>query len=404
MTKAIEEVLDADQQSAAYDKLGVSLRIVPQYPFGIMFPSLGMSYNTFLHEMGGLSKGRIHQGNLDKLRMSKQKELLENLRSSAVAEGLKKGYTEDEVHERLDSMPRCSNGEGADFAGMLHSLQSPERLLPLSIAVALTIDELLLTLRTSHKAGDLEAFKCAVLQFVRSEKWHELPEVCGDTFDGFVRKWSEIRNWEQAKHLADKFFMEVFASFHCALDVEWANQYFAGFCDRPVLPLIAPKPTAKALAGEKLKATDGLLYRPVRRLLEFSAAVIHRNYKKEWPASRPTVRQLAEWMNFDEDQVYNYIDGSSALTSEKFLEHWEQMCRWISGEQDERYLAHPSVMCVFSIGWQAAWIRRTKTKKVISFVFLDKDWDYHWAMYRARWAGQLQVAERTLEWPNWLVS
>ena len=404
MTKAIEEVLDVDQQSSAYDKLGAILRIAPQYPFGVMLPSLGMSYNTFLHEKGGLSKGRVHQGNLDKLRPSTQRKLLESLRSFVINEGLKKGYTEGEVHERLDSMPRCSNGDGADFAGMLHSLQRTERMLPLSISVALAIDELLLVLQKAHQAGDLEAFKCAVLEFVRSQKWHELPEVCGVTFDCFVNKWKETKSWEQGRPLADKFLMEVFASFHCALDVEWANHYFAGFCDRPVLPLIAPNPTPKALKGEKLKATDGLLHRPVRRLLEFSAAVIHRNYKKEWPASRPTVNQLAEWMNFDEDQVYNYIDGSSALTSEKFLEHWEQMCRWISGKDDDQCLAHPSVMCVFAIGWQAGWIKRTKTKKVISFVFLDKDWDYHWAMYRARWAGQLQVSERTLEWPDWLVS
>lgn len=404
MKMANGEALVADQLSGAYDELGAIFHKISLYPFGVMLSSLGMSHSTFLHEKGGLSKGRVHQGNLDKLRPNTQKKLVESLSSFAVDEGLKKGYTEDEVHERLESMPRCSNGDRADFAGMLHSLQSPERMLPLSIAVALAIDELFLVLQRAHQSGDLEAFKCAVLEFARSQKWHELPEVCGNTFDGFVRKWNEIKNWEQAKELADKFFMEVFASFHCALDVEWANQYFAGFCDRPVLPLIAPKPTPKALTGEKLKAKDGLLHRPVRRLLEFSAAVIYRNYKKEWPASRPTVKQLAEWMNFDEDQVCNYIDGSSALTSAKFLEHWEQMCRWISGEDDEQCLAHPSVMCVFALGWQAGWIKRTKTKKVISFVFLDKDWDYHWVMYRARWAGQLQVAERTLEWPDWLVS
>lgn len=404
MKMAKEEALVADQPPGAYDEIGVIFQKVSLYPLGTMLSCLGMSYNTFLHEKGGLSKGRVHQGNLGKLRPSTQKRLLESLRSSAVDEGLKKGYTEDEVHERLDSTPRCSNGEEAQFAGMLHSLQNPDRMLPLSIAVALAIDELLLVLKRAHQVDDLEAFKCEVLEFVRSQEWNELPEVCGNNFDCFVKKWKEAKSWEQARPLADKFLMEVFASFHCALDVEWANQYFVGFCDRPVLPLIAPKPTARVLTGEKLKATHALLHRPVRRLLEFSAAVIHRNYKKEWPASRPTVKQLAEWMNFDEDQVYNYIDGSSALTSEKFLEHWEQMCRWISGEDDQQCLAHPSVMCVFALGWQAGWIKRTKTKKVISFVFLDKDWEYHWAMYRARWAGQLQVAEITLEWPDWLVS
>ena len=404
MTNANEEALVADQSSAAYDELGSILQKVSLYPFGVMFSSLGMSSTTFLHEKGGLSKGRVHQGNFDNLRPSTQRKVLENFRSSAVDEGFKKGYTEDEVDERLDSMPRCSNGQGADFAGMLHCLQNAERLLPLSIAVALAIDELLLVLQRAHHLGDFEAFKCAVLEFVQSQKWHELPEVCGDTFDCFVSKWQETKSWEQVRPLADKFLVEVFASFHCALDVEWANQYFAGFCDRSVLPLIAPKPTPKVLSGEKLKATDGLLHRPVRRLLEFSAAVIHRNYKKEWPVSRPTVKQLAEWMNFDEDRVYNYIDGSSALTSAKFLEHWEQMCRWISGEDDEQCLANPSVMCVLAIGWQAGWIKRTKTKKVISFVFLDDDWTYHWAMYRARWSGQLKVAEKVLDWPDWLVN
>lgn len=404
MTKATDKDLNADQPSAAYEELGVILQTFPQYPFGVLLAAMGMSYNTFFHKVGGLSKGRVHQGNLDKLRPSTHKKLLESLLLFAVDEGIKKGYTEDAVRERADSMPHSRNGAAANFARMLHSLQSPERTLPLSIAVALAIDELLLGLQRAHQAGDLEAFKCAVLEFVRYQQWHELPEVCGSTFDCFVSKWKETISWEQARSLADKFLLEVFASFHCALDVEWANQYFAGFCDRPVLPLIAPKPNAKVLTGEKLKATDGLLHRPVRRLLEFSAAVIYRNYKKEWPASRPTAIQLADWMDFDKDKVDNYIDGSRALTSTKFLEHWEQMCRWISGEDDPQCLASPSVMCVFALAWQADWIKRTKTKKVISFVFLDKDWEYHWAMYRARWAGQLQVAEQTLEWPDWLVN
>lgn len=209
MTKAIEEALVADQPTGVYDELGAIFQKVSLYPFGVMLSCLGMSYNTFWHEKGGLSKGRVHQGNLDKLRPSTQKKLLESLRSFAVDEGLKKGYTEDEVHERLDSMPRCSDGEEASFAGMLHSLQSPERMLPLSIAVALAIDELLLVLQRAHQAGDLEAFKCAVLEFVRSQKWHELPEMCGNTFDCFVSKWKEAKSWEQARPLADKFLMEV---------------------------------------------------------------------------------------------------------------------------------------------------------------------------------------------------
>jgi len=57
------------------------------------------------------------------------------------------------VRERADSMPRCRNGAAANFAGMLHSLQSPERTLPLSIAVALAIDELLLGLQRAHHAA-----------------------------------------------------------------------------------------------------------------------------------------------------------------------------------------------------------------------------------------------------------
>ena len=101
MKMANGEALVADQLSGAYDELGAFFHKVSLYPFGVMISSLGMSYNTFLHEKGGLSKGRLHQGNLDKLRPSTQKKLLESLRSCAVDEGLKKGYESHRVWWRL---------------------------------------------------------------------------------------------------------------------------------------------------------------------------------------------------------------------------------------------------------------------------------------------------------------
>lgn len=394
------------EKLSAHQQIEQAVQGMQLYPLGIMLPSMGMSFNTFMREVGGLSAGRVAQGNFDKLRASTLAKVNANVQDWTLRLAKEQGWPEEVGRSMLENMPVCSNGRDAGFAGLLHVLQRPDGLqLPLSIGVGLAVDELLQGLQAALEADDCALFAQHVIQFLEQQKWSELESSGDEQFDATVQEWMHATSWDAIQPLADKFLQEALHSFFAAADVEWGNFFFSGFIDTPVLPLVAPKLADGFKLGEKLKPKQQLLRRPVRRLFELSATLIYQQYFKAWPEHRPTVQELAHWMNEDEDVVYNYLDGSKLLTSNDFFDHWVEMQRWIAreakyGEPD--LVQVPSMLLLFAIGWQATLIKRGKNKKIQSFVYFDDEITRHWNMYRKRWDSHLQRAEVTLEMPAWL--
>lgn len=373
------------------------------YPLGIMLPAMGMNFTTFMREVGGLSAGRVAQGNFDKLRPSSWAKVHQNSQEWGLSQLENQGWSQEEGREFFENMPVCSDGREASFAGLLHVMQRPGGLqLALSIEIGLAVDELLQSLEAALEADDCMLFVHHVIQFLAQQKWSELQELGDKHFDVAVQEWILATTWDAIQPLADKFLQEALQSFFAAADLEWANFYFSGFVDEPVLPLVAPKPAEAVLLSEKLRPKQQLLRRPVRRLFELSATLIYRQSFKAWPEHRPTVRQLAAWMDEDEDVVYNYLDGSKLLTFEDFRNRWKAMFRWIAPNGPLEQISEPNLLVLFAIGWQATLIKRGKNKKIKSFVYFDDEISRHWKMYRKRWDSQLQRAEETLEWPAWL--
>lgn len=376
------------------------------YSLGILLPGMKMNYNTFLRDLGGLSAGRVAQGNFDQLRPSTWEKVHKNTQEWALGRIKAKGWSEEEGREMIQSRPVCSKGREAGFAGLLHCMQRPDGLqLPLSIGFGLAVDELLHSLQAALAADDCMMFGDHVVQFLEQQKWSELESLGDKQFDAAVQEWMLATTWDAILPLADKFLQEALSSFLAAADLEWGNFYFSGFIDTPVLPLVAPKPADGLQLGEKLKPKQQLLRRPVRRLFELSATLIYRKYFKAWPEHRPTVQQLAAWMHEDEEVVYNYLDGSKLLTIDDFRVRWDEMHRWIALEakQDEpEQIGAPNLLLLFAIGWQATLIQRGENKKIKSFIYFGDEIQRHWNMYRKRWSSHLQRAEETLEWPVWL--
>lgn len=394
------------EKLCAYLQIKQGVQTMQLYPLGIMLPGMGMNFTTFMREVGGLSTGRVAQGNFDRLRPSTLGKVLKNAQEWALGRIKAQGWPEEEGREMIQGRPVCSNGREAGFAGLLHSMQRPDGLqLPLSIGFGLAVDELLYSLQDALEAHDCALFGQHVIQFLEQQKWSELEELGGKQFDAVVQEWGIATTWDSIQPLADKFLQEALQSFFAAADLEWANFYFSGFVDAPVLPLVAPKPTEAGLSGEKLKPKQQLLRRPVRRLFELNATLIYYKYFKAWPARRPAVQELARWMKEDEDVVYNYLDGSKLLTFEDFRKYWNEMHCWIAREakQDEpEQIGVPNLLLLFAIGWQATLIQRGENKKIKSFIYFGDEIPRHWNMYRKRWDSHLQRAEETLEWPAWL--
>lgn len=355
-----------------YEQVNLMVQKMQSYPLGIMLPGLGMNLNTFMRKVGGLSAGRVAQGSFDKLKPSTWEKVHARSQEWALCTIKDQGWREEEAREMLQSMPVCSKGREAGFAGLLHSMQWPGDLqLPLSIEFGLAVDEMLHWLQAALATDDCTLFAQHVIHFLELQKWSELESLCGKQFDAVVQAWASATTWDAIQPLADKFLMEVLHSFFAAADVEWGNYYFSGFLDVPALPFVAPKPAEGLQFGLKLKPKQALLRRPVRRLFELSATLIYRYYSKEWPEQKPTVQQLAHWLNVDEDVVYNYLDGSKLLTFEDFRQLWDEMHRWIGLETKRdkpEQIAVPSLLVLFATGWQATLIERGKNKKIQSFV------------------------------------
>ncbi len=396
---------DTDKLTA-HQQIKQWVQTMQHYPLEIMLPAMGMNFNTFMRKVGGLSAGRVAQGNLYKLRASTREKVHTNAQEWALSLVKEQGWPEEVGRSMLQSMPVCSNGREAGFAGLLHSMQRPGELqLPLSIGFGLVVDELLYSLQAALEADDCALFGQHVLQFLEQQKWSELEELGGKQFGTVVQEWRLATTWDAIQPLADKFLWEALHSFFAAADVEWGNFYFSGFIDSPSLPLVAPRRAEGLNLDEKLKPKQSLLRRPVRRLFELSATLIYRQYFKAWPECRPTVQQLAAWMNEDEEVVYNYLDGSKLLTFDDFRVRWIAMLLWMApkGKQGElEQISAPNLLVLFASGWQATLIKRGRNKRIESFVYFGDEIPRHWSMYRKRWDSQLQRAEETLEWPVWL--
>ncbi len=367
-------------------------------PLAILGQIQGKSFRPWLTEVTGLSAGRIAQGNLEKVRPSKIKQIQENSTAWAHEQGKKRGWSADEVSALIANAPKKCDGDTGPWASWIKSMEVQDTIrLPYAIARALQADELLQSLINACNNHDIDKFKqvASAHQKVNAHTKQQPDEA----------KWTAISEWSELGPVLNNLLESRLFDIYTALDAEWACQYFQAMRPMPLFLWVAPRINDEWDVQGGNKPSRNPIHRPVRRLLELCHALVHMHYRKHWPLFPVGRSELGKAMDLSDTLVGNYFDGTKKLTLRDYSNVWQALCRHFSPANRDPvdFPSFPVPLGIMAITWQETLIRNTSESKLKSFVLVDED-DYknRWQRHRINGTGQPPPGD--VDWPEWLLN
>lgn len=385
---------EAASGASAHPLLNLSL-----FPLVLMTWMEGKALGPFLAELFGLSTSRFRRGKALDLREStlqKAQALNEKRTRERV---LKNGGSEEEVAEFFRSAPSAKANQPRPYADFIYALEIAGSVkLPLTITFAEEIDCLANSILLAYQANDLDSFK----QAIAGCTWGDgVPQPIADQEED-ERRFEALNaatNWEEAFAQLKGFADTVFICLLAALDAEHCSTFFGHFQPRPLFLLVAPKlnPAFDPNALDKAPRRN-LVYRPTRRLLELSHALIFWARHKRWPAKPVGRKALSEALGLDDRSVGNLFDGTRNLNATLFNSLWNCMSKSVVKAEP---IAVPLPLVLAAICWQNRLITLHPNQKLKSVIVLNSaNYTCYWTWHRQRWASQLR--QGTEGWPIWL--
>lgn len=382
------------------------------------------SIPSLLHEITGLSKARISNGNLDAIRPTTQAKIDRHI-EELLQEQFKGDPQElQSRHSHVASAPTTHSGRRAFLACWMHQIEFLNwTSLPITKSLALTIDELLEALLVCCRANDLQGFKYVLL--IHFGHHDHAVDTNGQIASHPVSKieletLQAITDWAQANDWTRKFVDQQYWELISSQDAEWSSLYFAGRQSRPLFPLVMVRPQEGLLENLKVASRRNIIFRPVRRLFEFLYALAFYIRFKRWPLKAPTPKTLAGILYrpgclelAEESLISNYFDGTTTVTLDLVLEHWEQLLHHFMPTRLESERAKPPFpMIMLALHWQSLLVQ----DKGRSFWIPDmKRYEASWTLRRRQWS-VLQAqqdsarqkagpsARQPIDWPAWSFS
>jgi len=388
---------------AGRERVGATLLVLVQLPTVFTAAALNRTVKSSLSEVLGLSPSHVANGGLAKLKPKRQMRVLENALAFGKAHALKNNWSEEDFQKTQDTLPRLANGYGAPLASWLHYLQNSEVMpLPLSIALALEMDELLDVLQEAVREDDPAAFRDAVLEAT----FEDATENPSEADPAMVEAWAKTESWDDITDHFVALTQALTLSLFAAIDAEWGARYFESFEPEPVFLWIAPRLNPGMAKGSEA-SNRNRVFRPIRRLLELSYAVAQYAYIGTWPDGPPGRTAVADAFDLQDTVVGNMFDGTRKLGFAEFQSCWERMCRQPAWQAKRAGLmTTPTILANMAIGMEAVFVETGPKMKFLSALLLDEaDYRGRWAYFRKRWARELPSGGETtsgVQWPSWL--
>lgn len=344
----------------------VSLNLLPLHA---VTESRNQSIPSLVHHITGLSKARISKGNLDAIRPSTKKKIEQHMERMLQEQFAGSSKDLDDFKAKIDGAPVTSSGEAASLAGWIHHFEVlPWVPLPMTKVVALTIDELVEALLTCCRNDDLPGFKQRLLAHLQRHGWCVRSEgglPVEPVPDADLLKLRAATDWEQVadltRDLPERLYWDVVSS----LDAEWNTHYFSNRQTLPLYPLVMVRAQKGLLETMKVRSRRNIIFKPVRRLLEFLYALAFFLRYKRWPAKAPTPKTLAGILYrpdkdelAEESLINNYFDGTTKLTLDLVMTHWDQLLdHFIPSRPATGRLNPPLPMIILALQWQTLLVR-----------------------------------------------
>lgn len=400
------------------------LRTLSLIPLLAVAQGRNQSISSLLHDMTGLSKARISQGNLDAIRPSTQAKVERHLEQMLQQQFKENQEGLQELRTKMATAPVTRSGSHAALAQWVHQMEFlPWLPLPITKAVALAVDELLQALLACCRADDLQGFKSALLahfahhgQPVQAIGQSTAEPAPQDPLAALhvIADWKQCDDW--TGHLTDYLYLDLIS----CLDAEWNSHYFSGRQSRPLFPLVMVRPQEGVMQSMKPASRRNIFFKPVRRLLEFLYALVHYARKKQWPGMAPTPSTLAGILYRPGSQemdgerlINNYFDGTTKVTLERVVEHWDQLLQhFMPTRPESERPAAPYPLIMLALHWQTLLVQ----DKGQSFIVMDVPlYETLWERRKQQWmvlqaqqdtgtpkAGRPSM--ETIDWPAWSFS
>jgi hypothetical protein len=382
------------------------LDVLNQFPIMNLAKIFGKSNRSFLSEITGLSVSRIAKGGLDALRPSTARRVEAYASAWGHSKAKEKGWNEEDFSSYIATIPKMRNGGTAGWATWVYSLQYPDHLLlPLTISCALEIDELIFSLSNAFNINDCQTFSQAILEMSDSNYEKSLLRSSAEYTEKeiWVKAWRSAADWDAIGPLLSQVVDNILIGLYAALDVEWARQYLQIMVPMPIFLWLAPRVNEDLDLDSGTKVTRNLIYRPVRRLLEFSHALAHWHYRKHWPKAPAGRSELGRALGLSDADVGNYFDGTRKLTIVAYQSYWIALCRHFGPlSQLSEMPICPNPLGVVAITWQWMLIITTDESKFKSAHLLDEEnYKRQWQGHRNYWPEQ--ASSDDVAWPDWLL-
>lgn len=392
-------------------------------PLHMLAEGRNQSILSLLHDLSGLSKARIANGNLDSIRPSTRKKMHEH-QQRWLKEYLADAEALAYARNKIATTPQTRSRMHASLASWMHQFEIlPEIPLPLSKAVGLTMDELLEALLAACRNDDLVEFKQILLRHV---EYHGAavrvedepgPELATESDLAELRA---LKDWSQTTNFTKRFVDTLYLDMIITLDAEWSSHYFSGQQRCPLFPLVMVRPQNGLLEGRVPSSRKNLFFRPSRRLLEFLYALVFYIRYKKWPPKPPSPKTLAnilfrpgEEEVLESSVVSNYFDGTTKLTLDLVYDHWVQMFDYFMPERKEGQRVRPPFpLIMLALQWQTLLVHGSGK----SFLLLDLErysllWRHRRQQWEAHQAKQDMISfqashkkEDLIEWPAWMLN
>ncbi len=365
-------------------------------PLHLLAAQEGKAIRAWLSEWTGLSPARIGQGNLDNLRQSRLDRIEDHARQKAkkIAE-----WSDDELDTRQRSL-RLENGETGLWASWVAGVVvDPSTDIPYTLDIALNVDRLLQRLAVALQADDAKEVGLAVRRCAATSRWSDSNQAQSGESGAAGR----AADGEDVSVIVSSLIEEAFYDLMSALDAEWGGTYFGKLSPAPVFLWVAPRVNPDLVLGQRPKTKRNLMFRPVRRLLEISHALVHYGTTGDWPSSAAGAAEIGQACTWGERGIANLFDGTRKLTLKSYLSLWNGLCADLVRRKQVPSVECPVPLAAMAITFQRFLVQTTDEHKWRSFVVLDEQkYTSLWSRHRKNLAGQRPPG--AVGWPAWLVN
>lgn len=355
----------------------------------------GVNPKVHLANVTGISKSRIAEGVLDRLRPSTLRRAKDHSQRLAHERAIKAGWTDREFDQMVASAPQLSDGLPSQLGGLFHFWSKADGVtLEETIRQAIALEDFVVHLSAAASDGARRGAQQAALGFLRLD-----PDPAPGPVDSQA-EWEAAESWQAVQRLADRLLMYAIEGLFVTLDAEWGAQYFAGLRSHPIFLGVSPDVTLNT--EMKLKRRNGIR-RPVRKLFELTFVIAERGHTGQWPEGPPGRSAVAAILEQSDANAGNYFDGTRTLTLRAFEVWWLRLTAHMRGKYERtEQMAAPVMLARVALLWQNYWIK-TESGKPRSVILIDKDeYQRRWQAMRRRLSARIPEGQGT--WPDWVTA